>query len=148
MNDKNKKILRFSIISSLMLIYIGWTFYISEPKYIDGIENKKVEVFDWVSIPDRLSSFSETNDVKMGIVLQVGKEKALVKSKGRYTFSDDEMIDINLNSGQYRIVGRGTIYHKVNHYVGFNIVLISQYFIAVFLLIITFTQISLISKIL
>jgi hypothetical protein len=147
MNKRKKARIFFGLIL-LMVTYIGWSFYISEPKYIDGISSKKIETFDWVSIPDRTFSWDKNSDVRMGIVLQVDGDRALIKSEGRYSCSNEEMKDIIISEGKHRIVGRGTIYHKVNHYVGFNIMMISQVLIGILLLIILFTQVSILNDLL
>jgi hypothetical protein len=140
--SRNKKAIVFICLSVLMIAYIGWTFYISEPKYIDGISSKKIETFDWIAMYEKEWSWDEETNVVMGIVIQVDGDRALVKTDGQYSFSEGRMRDLQISTSKYRIVGRGTIYHKVNQYVGFNIMLISQVFIGILLLIILFTQVS------
>ena len=128
-----KEKIKLALLSTLllgMLFYIGWVFYISEPQYIDNCY-KKVEQFDYVSIPEsHYSSFGNTyanNDVNNGIVLQVDSTKAIVKVI-RWS---EEFTEIDLKKHEFRIIGKGTIYHKVNNYVGMNIMLITQVFIGI-----------------
>jgi hypothetical protein len=119
------KILFFTLSIIAMIYYIGWVFYISEPKYINNC-NKKIEQFDYVSVP--YSDYSE--EVLNGLVLQLDDNFALVKVK----HWSGEYRELNIKDSKYRIVGTGTIYHKVNDYVGFNIMIISQIFIAALLI--------------
>lgn len=131
----------------MMLIYIGWSFYISEPKYVDGISSKKIETFDWIAIYEKEWSWDNETNVVLGIVIQVDGDRALVKTDDN-SFPSGRMRDLQISVSKYRIVGRGTIYHKVNQYVGFNIMMISQVFIGILLLIILFTQVTILKDLL
>ena len=126
MKNKRIKISVFVILTLSMVYYIGWVFYISEPKYIDACY-KVPERYDYVSIPEYTYSFETKKKVIIGIVLQVDSSTALVKCKNW----SDEFYELNLKTSDYRIVGKGTIYHKINDYVGFNIMLITQIFIGI-----------------
>jgi hypothetical protein len=137
MKNKNIKLIIFIALSLSMIYYIGWVFYMSEPKYIDNC-NKKVEKYDYVSLPEHKFSFETKQEVKNGIVLQVDSTKAIVKCTGY----NDKFYEIDLKESQYRIIGKGTIYHKVNNYVGFNIMLITQLLIGALCAIIIITLIS------
>jgi len=137
MKKKNIKILVFIILTISMIYYIGWVFYMSEPKYIDSC-NKKMERYDYVSIPEYKYSFQSKQEVINGIVLQVDEKKALVKCKKWR----DEFYELDIKNSEYRIIGKGTIYHKVNDYVGFNIMLITQLFIGIICAIIIITLVS------
>ena len=138
MKKQKIKIATFIILLITMIIYIGWVFYISEPKYIDGCY-KKPERYDYVSIPKYTFDGETKQEVVNGIVLQVDSTTALVKCK-RW---GDEFYELDLKKSDYRIVGKGTIYHKINDYVGFNIMVITQLFIGILsgILIITLTSI-------
>ena len=128
---------KFWLMISASVVYLAWTFYISEPKFADNT-NKKIETFDWISIPEYNLSYldsTENQGVETGIVLQTDGEKALIKVESRYLGGSSRLEEVNIKSGKYRIVGRGTIYHKVNHYIGFNMFLISQFLITVLLVI-------------
>lgn len=125
MKKRNIKI--FAILTVLMLSYVAWVFYISEPKYIDNCK-KKVERYDYVSLPEYKYSFESKQEVINGIVLQVDETKAIVACK---TFGSSDFYEIDLAKSEYRIIGKGTIYHKINDFVGFNIMMITQIFIAI-----------------
>ena len=138
MKKQKIKIAVFITLICSMIYYIGWVFYMSEPKYIDGCY-KKPERYDYVSIPEYRYSYETKQEVINGIVLQVDSTTALVKCKKWL----DEFYELDLKKSDYRIIGKGTIYHKVNDYVGFNIMLITQIFIGILtaILIITVTSI-------
>lgn len=135
-------------IAIAMVGYIGWSFYISEPKYENNANSRKLQAYDWVSLPSH--SYSWDNKANMtvenGLVLQIDSEKALVKINDRHSW--DNMKELDIAAHQYRIIGRGTIYHKINHWVGFNIMIVSQFFIGALLVIIVMTQAKLLNEIL
>lgn len=137
MKKKNIKVAIFIVLTISMIYYIGWVFYMSEPKYIDNC-SKKMERYDYVSIPEYKYSFETKQEVINGIVLQVDENRALIKCKDWR----DEFYELDLKNSKYRIVGKGTIYHKVNDYVGFNIMLITQLFIGILCTIIIITLVS------
>lgn len=126
-----------------MIYYVGWVFYISEPKYINNC-NKKIEKFDYVSIHEYKYSFEEKQEVLNGIVLQVDEKFAIIKVKEWR----DRYYELDLKKADYRIIGTGTIYHKVNGYVGFNIMFITQIFIGVFSVILIISLMSILKDIL
>lgn len=131
-----------------MVSYILWTFYISEPKYINNINQKQLEAFDWISLPEKYSWEEGNNQsVVNGLVLQIDGQKALVKTEGRYSFSSDDMVEVDIKAHQYRIVGQGTIYHRVNQWVGFNMMLITQIFIGICVALLMITQTKALSDI-
>lgn len=138
---KNKvKIAVFVTLICSMAYYIGWVFYQSEPKYIDACY-KIPEKFDYVSLPEYKYDWKTNTEVTNGIVLQVDSSRALVKCS-------DEFYELDLKKSQYRIIGKGTIYHKVNNYIGFNIMLISQVFIGIIIGILIYTLTSILKEIL
>lgn len=139
--QKKQQLILFSTLMVLMICYIGWVFYISEPQYIDN-SNKSLERYDYVSIPKYTFSWSSDQEVKNGIVIQVDNTSALVKTR-EYR---DEYYELDLKKSKYRIIGKGTIYHKVNHYVGFNIMIITQFLIMIVLSVIGFTVITTLFK--
>lgn len=125
MNTKNKKIIRFSILLTIMLSFLAFIFYKSEPKYINNYDNKQIEKFDYVTIP------KYTYENQNGVVLQVDtiRKQALIVVKG---FMDNEFYNIVINDkSSYRIVGKGTFYHKINVWLGFNVMIITQIFIMI-----------------
>lgn len=138
MNEKTKQkkmIFLFSSLILLMLCYIAWVFYISEPKWISNPNKstKDVETYDIVSIR---SSYGLDNELLVGIVIQVdtttfkNTNYAVVKIIGGY---HDEYRNIVTNTitPNYSIVGAGTIYHKINQFVGFNLMRITTIFIII-----------------
>jgi hypothetical protein len=140
MKKQNIKIAIFTTLVLAMVYYIGWTFYVSEPEYINNC-NKAPEPYDYVSIPYNEFSFSRDAEVINGIVLQVDENKFLVKC---YDYRDS-FYELDKKDSKYRIIGKGTIYHKVNYYVGFNIMMLAQVVFTVLsaLLIITLVTILL-----
>jgi hypothetical protein len=137
MKNKNKiKIAIFVTLIFSMIYYIGWVFYQSEPQYIDSCY-KTPEKFDYVSLPDYKYSWQPSNGVTNGIVLQVDSSKALVKCS-------DEFYELEFKTSKYRIIGKGTIYHKVNNYIGFNIMVISQVFVVILISILIYTLMAII----
>jgi hypothetical protein len=134
MKEKNKIILFVGLVIS-MLFYISWVFYISEPQYIDNI-NKPIERYDYVTLPKPQYSWEGTKrETVNGIVLQTNGIKALVKTKEWCEI----FYELDLKTSDYRIIGKGTIYHKVNDFVGFNIMAITQIFVAILCVAIGFT---------
>jgi hypothetical protein len=133
MKTRTKHLIKLSVISLILLTYVIGVFYLSQPKYIDNI-NRPLERYDWVSI----AKYSGTNEVKNGIIVQVNNisNTAVLKIND---FGDD-FYTIFLNKPNYRIIGKGTIYHKVNDYVGFNIMILTQVFIGVLLTVFIFNM--------
>lgn len=144
--SKIKHAIIFSILTLSMLFYLGSVFYLSEPKYIDNCK-QELQRYDYVSIPE----YSFGNDIKKevinGIVLQVDKEKALLKCK-KYFMSSDYFYELDFKKSEYRIIGKGTIYHKVNDYVGFNIMIISQFIIGILLAIVIISLVTTLKELL
>lgn len=147
----SKKKSAFALLALMlsMLSFIIFVFYSSEPKFIDNISpNQKIVAYDYISVPSSLwhNIGSEDNQyVNNGLVLQTDGVNALVKVNEGYR---DDMIQINNKAHEYRIVGKGTWYHKVNQYVGFNIMLITQIFIGFLLAVVAITQSKLLAEIL
>ena len=120
---------KFKIMVLVAVSYLAWTWYISEPSYISG--NSKTETlkpFDYVSVPEYGIRYDSTKnqDVENGIVLQTDGKKALVKLEPRFLGSSSDLTEIDIENGNWRRIGTGTVYHKVNQYIGFNLFLISQ----------------------
>jgi hypothetical protein len=114
-----------------MIVYVGWVFYLSEPKYVDNCY-KVPQRYDYVSLPKY--SFRDRLEVENGIVLQVDSATILVKT---HKWSD-KFHSIPIHSNSYRVIGKGTIYHKVNDYVGFNIMMITQFIIGILIAILIY----------
>lgn len=130
MENKKIKAIVFIAMSAAMIYFICWVFYKSEPEYIDNCK-KKVESYDYVSVK-KYSRSDNYNDAFCGIVMQVGEDVALVKRSDMR----DKMVELDLSESKYRIVGRGTIYHKVNSYVGFNVMIVVQSLIVALLIVV------------
>lgn len=145
MNKKVKAALFFTLLIP-MISYIMWVFYVSEPKYVDNCY-KKVEAFDYLSLPpyDFESDYNTANNtVENGLVLQIDSSKAIVKIDN-FTTTYKE---VDLKKHKFRIIGKGTVYHKVNSYVGTNIMLISQVFIAIICAMICYSLVTLLKDLL
>lgn len=146
MSNKKKKVIVFTTLIALMLGYIGWMFYESEPKYINNCY-KKLEKFDYVTITDEGESiYGDVNPgVVTGIVLQLDSTTAVIKCSRHYS---TDYVELNLKAHRYRIIGQGTFYHKVNNYVGFNIFFITQIFIGILTAILMYTLTGLLKDLL
>lgn len=118
-----KKQTKLKILLVYMLLYIGIICYLSEPKYIDYAD-RIPHKYDWVSIPYLYTG----NQVVTGIVLQVNNKSFLAKVS---KFGYSEYYQIDNKNPDYKVVGTGTIYHKINDFVGFNIMLLTEVFIAI-----------------
>jgi len=125
------KIAIFTGLLLSMITYIGWIFYMSEPHYIDNPQSNEVEKYDIVSI--RPYGDIE-NSLDVGMVIQIdttsfNNHYAVVKS----TQWRDRYKDIQLNTitPNFKIIGKGTFYHKVNYFIGFNIMMITTVLIMI-----------------
>lgn len=150
MTQKTKARLFFGLLI-LMISYVGFIFYVSEPEYTNDVKNRQLKQFDIVTVQDNLwrNLGDESNyQVNPGIVLQTDGKTALVKVESRYAGGDADLYDLTIKDGKYRIVGEGTFYHKVNFYVGFNIMLITQFIIGMLLAILGITQAKLLGDLL
>lgn len=139
-----KKIITLVLVLISMIAYIGWVFYISEPQYINNC-NKSPEQYDYVSLPDYTYHFMSNQEVYNGLVLQVDDKYALVKVDKTY---NDAYYELDLKKSKFRVIGTGTIYHKVNGYIGFNIMMITQVLIGILLVILAVYVIGTIKEIL
>ena len=121
-----------TIISFLILIntlyYVGWVFYISEPTYIDNCY-KPIERYDYVSVSGRY--YHTKGEVENGLILQRDSTSALIKCKRPFPYMNFNYYQLNIKEDTYRIIGKGTIYHKINDYVGFNLMVITQIIIGI-----------------
>jgi hypothetical protein len=119
--SKSRKKLFFLItLCTILTVFVGWIFYISEPDYIDDVEmirrGTRLEKYDFVSLP----KYQFTNEVENAIIIQVDSSNALAMIDSSFPHHD-EYVQLKLKEHKYRLVGKGTLYHKVNHFVGFNI---------------------------
>jgi hypothetical protein len=126
------KIALFTVLLLIMVSCVAWIFYKSEPQYIDNPTRvNHVEKYDIVSI--RPYNNLE-NSLKIAMVVQIdtvsfNNHYAVVKSlRWRDDFSD---ININSKTPCHKIIGKGTFYHKVNYFIGFNIMLITTWVIII-----------------
>jgi hypothetical protein len=145
MHKSTKKLIAFTLLISCMVAYIGWVFYLSEPTYINH-SYKKLEPYDYVSIPSSYNYYYDSDgiqDVINGIVLQIDSNKAIIKSK---SYWGTDLIELDLKIHNFRIIGRGTLYHKVNNYVGFNVMFITQIFIGILCVVLMITLISILRE--
>lgn len=131
MNNRN----RLLIYIGCMLAYILLVFYLSEPKYSNDVSQGDPQVYDYVIVPSYSSS--TWDHVDQGIVLQRGigpdgKDRILIKITSD-SWSKDK--DVEVKGRDYRIVGKGTIYHKINRYIGFNIMMITQVIVTILLIV-------------
>lgn len=152
------KIAIFTTLLLGMLFYIGWIFYMSEPKYIDNAKTDRqneIERYDVVST-------QVGEDVNIGLVMQIdsnfnNETRAIVKNF-EYVYSNYKWTIIHLKGfpatdstkggfvADYRIIGKGTFYHKVNSFVGFNIMMITTAVIIILAIVVLVTLIGLIRE--
>ncbi len=153
------KIAIFTTLLLGMLFYIGWIFYMSEPKYIDNAKTdaqNEIERYDVVSTKD---TYGNTN---LGMVIQIdsnfkNETRAIVKNF-ETVYSWDKITTIHLKgfaatdsvqagfTTDYRIIGKGTFYHKVNSFVGFNIMMITTFIIIILAIVVLVTLICLLRE--
>lgn len=144
MKNTKTKIAIFTTLLITIIAYIGWIFYMSEPKYIDNAKTyrqNEIERYDVVSSKD---NYGNTN---LGMVIQIdtnfkNEHRAIVKNLDP-VYSWDKITTIHLYilhdstsetygfTADYRIIGKGTFYHKVNTFVGFNIMMITTILIGI-----------------
>ena len=129
-----KRLIAFLTLKLLMIAYVGFMFYSSEPKFINNSNYKEVEVYDYISIPKYCYGDESECGVDNGMVIQRDSSKVLVKLSSGRLLGSDEFRELSIGGGKYRIIGRGTFYHKVNNYIGFNIILITQVVIMILLI--------------
>lgn len=138
------KIAIFTTLLLGMLFYIGWIFYMSEPKYIDNPQTNEVKRYDYVSIRpyENIENYLYT-----GIVLQIDTT-SFQNHYATVKCSDGSYRDIYINGAtrRFKIIGTGTFYHKVNAFVGFNIMMITTLVIAILAIVILVTLIGLIRE--
>lgn len=121
-----KETLKRAIWITIPLLWVATVFYLSEPQFKSESKNN-LEPGDIVSCVNKYSG--ESN---MFVVLQLSDGKFFAKSiKGGISL--DKYIDKSIKDKNYRVIGRATIYHKVNMYVGFNIMIITQFIVGVLL---------------
>lgn len=147
---KNKKIkiaILITLLSS-MIFFIGFIFYMSEPNYIDNVGSNrqyKIHKYDVVST-------ANNNSINIGVVIQIDsvsfKDTRATVKNFEYAYSNDKYRIIHITpiatkdstkdcfTIDYSIIGHGTFYHKVNSFVGFNIMMITVFIIVILLIII------------
>lgn len=155
---KKKTIIFIALFLSISL-YIAWIFYMSEPKYIDNINSErqaKIQKYDVVSTHNNLG------DLDIGMIIQIDttdvkQTKAIVKNFEN-AYSNDNFTTIHLTSIpktdscqlgftiDYRVIGRGTFYHKVNHFIGFNIMMTTTALLVIIELIIAIVLIGILRE--
>ena len=154
-----KKAIIFTTLLIGMISYITWIFYMSEPKYID---NAKAESQNNIEKYDVVNTVNSNGDVCIGVVIQIdnnfkNETRAIVKNF-EHPYSNDAFTTIHLKdiiakdstkagfTQDYRIIGKGTFYHKVNHFIGFNIMMTTNAFVIIMILIIGSTLIGIVRE--
>jgi hypothetical protein len=138
----------FTALLVVMVSYVVWIFNMSEPKYIDNPNRvNEVKKYDIVSV--RPYNNIE-NSLKIGMALQVdttsfkNNHYAVVKS---LRWSDGFMdIVINSKTPRHKIIGKGTFYHKVNYFIGFNIMMTTTVIIMIICIVLLVTLIRLLRE--
>lgn len=130
----------------LMITYVGWIFYISEPKYVDNPTEWSDNDGNWIEKYQIVSYQNGLNYSSLGMVIQIDtvsfqNQYALVKNLDGRGLTNYTKILLNTETPAYSIVGTGTFYHKVNSLIGFNIMMVTVIFVMIFCVIIFFTLI-------
>lgn len=94
MTGKKKRAIRLLLLIVGMVAYVSWVFYISEPKYINNLQDKKLEVYDYVSIGKYRIDTYDQQEMQNGIVLQLDDKIALLLVKDYH----DEFYQLNLKN--------------------------------------------------
>jgi hypothetical protein len=147
MTYKSRRILVLTAVNLLMLGYVIFMFYKSEPEYVNNSYGKPI-VGDYVNVYDN-ADFAHS--FYCGMVVQTDSASFSLNVR-------TSMTDVQHNSGiysipykgtvPYKIIGKGTFYHKVNAYLGFNIMFITICIIIVFFAVTFYTEINIIWQIL
>jgi hypothetical protein len=142
---KLKKGLFLLGICLTLTFLIGYIFYLSEPRYVDDIayikKGQRLERYDYVSLPKYNGIFSSDGNIENGLVLQVDSAYALVLMENDF-MRHDNYVQLKLKDHKYRLVGKGTIYHKVNHFIGFNIFMLTEIGLLILTVVLYVTTIS------
>lgn len=142
---RKSKARKFTFLLILMMTYVLGVNWLSEPTYVQG-DMPRPKPFDLVVLPEYESITRTSNvEVEQGMVLQVSADRALVKIKSPYLGGSDSFKDVKISEGAYRVIGEGTIYHKVNHFIGFNLMFTSQLVMIGLIVLLFITQIKLLS---
>jgi len=148
MSYHTRKAVVFSLLLALELCIVVFMFYSSEPKYIDNISTKKsIDRFDMVVVKEY--DWSNITEIETLIVLQVdtASHTAVAKRMDGFAHSD-RFYTLNLKTKNFRLVGQGTFYHKVNEYVGFNLMFITNVCLMIVLVALGVSTFNALSKIL
>ncbi len=137
-----KKLIVLTVMNLLMAAYVIFMFYKSEPKYIND-SYRKPQVWDYVVVSGLGSYEKEQAD---GVVIQTDSSSFTFRyKKGLKTDGPGGgLYSIRYDAGNYKVIGTGTFYHKVNAYIGFNIMLITTLIIIVFIAVVFYTETSII----
>jgi hypothetical protein len=99
--------------------------YKSEPKYKNDMYGYP-KVNDYVSVYHKLQYNDITENTFTGLVVQTDTSSfSMMFSSGFNDFRNSGIISFPYKGVPYKILGTGTFYHKVNLYVGFNIMMIT-----------------------
>lgn len=145
-SQTGRRILTLTILNVLMIGYVGFMFYESEPKYINNVY-RLPKIYDYVVV----SGMGYNKDATMeGLVVQTDSIGFVMRFRAGMMNRDfsSGLYPYSFSSPQYRIVGRGTFYHKVNAYVGFNIMFITTCIIIVFFLVVFYTEMNIVWQLL
>ena len=120
----------------------------SEPQFIDNPEStwypKRYDIITWET--------KYVYSVSAGMVIQMdttSMNHKYITVKSLYGRGDDfYRFKVGTVTPEWHIIGKGTFYHKINHFVGFNIMLITTICIMILAIIILITCIGIIRQLL
>jgi hypothetical protein len=137
-----RKIIVLTIMNVIMMWFVIFMFKKSEPNYVNN-SNRRPMVWDYVIVTG-LDTYGEAH--ADGVVVQTDSTSFVFRyQKGiKMDGPTGGLWNIPYNAGNYKVIGTGTFYHKVNAYVGFNIMLITTLIIIVFFAVVFYTETSII----
>jgi len=148
MNHSQKRAAVLCLFLAFELFLVIFMFYKSEPKYIDNIAKKtSLERYDMVVMK---TYHYDEGQIDKFLVLQVDTttNTAVAKEMDGFIGGSDRYYTLNLKTPNYRIVGQGTFYHKVNEYVGFNLMLITNVCLVILLVVLSVSTYNALARVL
>lgn len=128
---KNNIKIKIVVLVSLLFLMIGYIIFMcyeSEPKYENNIY-RVPQVGDYVDV-FLAGGYSADDNTYNGFVVRTDSNSFSVNFKTSFEdYRKSGIISFPKKFeplvGNYKILGRGTFYHKANLYVGFNIMMIT-----------------------
>lgn len=140
------KLLVFTLQFLLLTTSLVFIFMNSEPTYTND-NAKKIEINDILAV--QTDGYSK--DIDLYIVLQVNhfepNATALLKELSSGPFPRDAYLTYTHKNLLHNVVGKGTFYHKINAFAGFNLMFVTQFLLSLWLVIVTFVILDTLSDV-